>query len=65
MREHINNVGGLISYTIYSSSAGKKKKLKFQDFILDYKDLTKTDEERLADNFKQYEKENQNNFKVV
>ena len=65
MREHISNVGAIIAQTIYGTSQGKKQKLKFKDFKIDYIDATKTDKERLADSFKNYEKENKNNFKVV
>jgi hypothetical protein len=43
---------------------GQKKKLKFKDFLIDYKEMSKTDSEKLVDSFKQYELENPNNFKV-
>jgi len=65
MREHISNVGAVIAQTIYGTSQGKKQKLKFKDFKIDYIDASKTEEERLADSFKQYMKENQDKFKVV
>jgi len=65
MREHISNIGALVAQTIYGCSQGKKQKLKFSDFKIDYVEANKTDEERLADSFNKYEKENQSNFKVV
>ena len=65
MRQHINYVGGLIANTVYNCSMGQKKKMKFKDFLIDYKDATKTDEERLAESFKQFEKQNPNKFKVL
>ena len=55
----------MIANTVYNCAQGTKKKLKFKDFLIDYVDATKTDEERLLDSFKKYEKENKNNFKVV
>lgn len=65
MREHISNVGAVIAQTIYGTSQGKKQRLKFKDFKIDYVDASKTEEERLADSFKKYMKENKDNFKVV
>ena len=38
IREHLNNLSANIAYTVYSVNAGKKgKRLKFDDFRLDYK----------------------------
>ncbi len=65
MREHINNVGALIANTVYNCSQGQKKRLKFKDFKIDYQEATKTDQERLADNFKKFEAQNKDKFKVV
>lgn len=65
MRDHISNVGAIIAQTIYGTSQGKKQRLKFKDFKIDYVDASKTEEERLADSFKKYMKENKDNFKVV
>lgn len=65
MRQHINNIGALIGNTIYNCAQGTKKRLKFKDFLIDYQDLTMTEEERLKKSFEQYELNNPNNFKVV
>jgi hypothetical protein len=64
MRQHINNIGALIGNTIYNCAQGTKKRLKFKDFLIDYQDLTMTDEERLRKSFEQYELNNPKNFKV-
>ena len=65
MRDHINNIGALIANTVYNSAQGQKKRLKFKDFKIDYIDASKTDKERLADSFKQFEEQNKDKFKVV
>ena len=64
MRQHINNIGALIGNTVYNCAQGTKKRLKFKDFLIDYQDLTMTDEERLKKSFEQYELNNPTNFKV-
>lgn len=65
MRKHISNVGALVANTVYNCAQGTKRKLKFNDFLINYEDATKTEEERLKDNFKQFELKNKDKFKVV
>ena len=65
MREHINNIGAVISQTIYGCAQGKKKQLKFKDFKIDYIQANKTEEEKLADSFRQFESDNKHKIKVV
>ena len=54
MRQHINNIGALISNTIYNCAQGTKKRLKFKDFLIDYQDLTMTDEEKVENTIKDF-----------
>jgi hypothetical protein len=65
MHTHINNIGANIAYTIYQCNATKKsKKLKFEDFKLNYVRASMTDDERMLDDFEQFEKANPKLFKV-
>ncbi len=66
INEHLNNVGANIAYTVYNCNTTKRsRKLKFKDFKLNYKRSAMTQEERLAEDFAQFERENPSLFKVV
>tara|TARA_R110002167_G_scaffold259274_1_gene465799 strand:+ start:367 stop:651 length:285 start_codon:yes stop_codon:yes gene_type:complete len=65
MREHLNNVGAIISNTVFNSAQGQRKRLKLEDFKVTYKDADKTEEEILKDNLRAYEAKHADNFKVI
>jgi len=59
MHEHINNIGANIAFTVYQCNATKKsKKLNFADFKLNYIRASMSDEEKMLDDFEQFEKNN-------
>ena len=53
IREHQNNLSANVAYTVYSVNAGKKgKRLKFDDFRLNYKQEEKQTQTDIFNAFK-------------
>ncbi len=66
MHEHINNIGANISYTIYQCNATKKsKKLEFTDFKLNYIRSSMDGNDKMLDDFAQFEKANPKLFTKI
>ena len=54
MRDHINAIGANIAYTVYRTSSSKKR-LRFKDFLMVYKDKKKESKD-LESDFMRFEK---------
>ena len=66
MHEHINNIGANVAFTVYQCNATKKsKKLSFEDFKLNYVRSSMDDEEKMLDDFAQFEKSNPKLFTKI